>query len=151
MATLSVISVEPYSPGDECASVKLSSGKGEVVAFCLPCSLNIGDVVENRLSTLEGQAQAAYFSDWPDDEIEALSTEAAFKESVVLVFEEKEVLGFAALYGNQLRAMFVRRNVRGKGVGKALLDAARSVSTEMVLKSRSQTSVPKDFTPGTAL
>ncbi|MYM27412.1 hypothetical protein GTP58_03630 [Duganella sp. CY15W] len=75
MATLSVISVEPYSPGNECASVKLSSGKGEVVAFCWPCSLNVGDVVENRLSTLEGQAQAAYFSDWPDDEIEALSTE----------------------------------------------------------------------------
>lgn len=58
---------------------------------------------------------------------------AAFKESVVLVFEEKEVLGFIALYGNQLRAMFVRRHVRGKGVGQALLDAARSVSRKMVL------------------
>jgi len=58
---------------------------------------------------------------------------AAFKESAVLVFEEKEVLGFAALYGNQLRAMFVRRDVRGKGVGQALLDAAHSKSAELVL------------------
>jgi hypothetical protein len=75
METLSVISVEPYSPGDECASVTLSSGKGEVVAFCWPCSLSAGNVIENRLSILEGQARAAYFSDWPADEIEALSTE----------------------------------------------------------------------------
>ena len=58
---------------------------------------------------------------------------AAFKESVVLVFEEEEVLGFAALYGNQLRAMFVRRDARGKGVGQALLDAAHSGNKELVL------------------
>lgn len=59
---------------------------------------------------------------------------AAFKESSVLIFEDKEVLGFAALYDNQLRAMFVRRDVRGMGVGQALLAAARSGSgREMVL------------------
>jgi len=58
---------------------------------------------------------------------------AAFNESTVLVFEEKEVLGFAALYGNQLRAMFVRRDIRGKGVGQALLDAACSGNKELVL------------------
>jgi putative acetyltransferase len=58
---------------------------------------------------------------------------AAFKESAVLVFEDKEVLGFTALYGNQLRAMFVRRDVRGKGVGQALLDAACLESTGLVL------------------
>ena len=58
---------------------------------------------------------------------------AAFKESVVLVFEEEEILGFAALYDNQLRAMFVRRNARGKGVGQALLAAACSGNKELVL------------------
>jgi putative acetyltransferase len=58
---------------------------------------------------------------------------AAFKESVVLVFEEEEVLGFAALYGNQLRAMFVRRDARGKGVGQALLEAAHTGNEELVL------------------
>lgn len=58
---------------------------------------------------------------------------AAFKESVVLVLEEDEILGFAALYENQLRAMFVRRDARGKGVGQALLEAARSVNKELVL------------------
>jgi hypothetical protein len=75
MEKLSVIAIEPYSPGDESASVKLSSGKGEVVAFCWPCSLGVGDVVDNRLSTLDGNARAAYLSDWPSDEIEALSSE----------------------------------------------------------------------------
>lgn len=75
MGKLSVITVEPYSPGDDSASVKLSSGKGEVVAFCWPCSLGVGDVVENRLSTLGGNARAAYLPDWPSHEIEALSSE----------------------------------------------------------------------------
>jgi putative acetyltransferase len=54
---------------------------------------------------------------------------AAFKESTVFIFEDKGVLGFAALHDNQLRALFVRRDVRGKGVGQALLDAALSMNT----------------------
>lgn len=58
---------------------------------------------------------------------------AAFKESSVLIFEEKEILGFAARYGQQLRAMFVRRDAQGAGVGQALLDAARSGCRELVL------------------
>jgi len=58
---------------------------------------------------------------------------AAFKESKVLVFEENEVLGFAALYGDQLRAMFVRRNARGRGVGQALLNCARPRNEKMLL------------------
>ena len=49
---------------------------------------------------------------------------AAFQESRVLVFEDREVLGFAALHDHQLRALFVRRDARGAGVGQALLDAA---------------------------
>lgn len=75
MKNITVVAVEPYSPGDESATVTLSSGKGEVAVFCWPCSLSVGDVIENRLSTLDGYAYATYFSDWPDDEKEALSTE----------------------------------------------------------------------------
>ena len=75
MEVIQVVLVEPISPGDESASVTLDSGKGQVVAFFRPCGLRVGDEVENRLSTLEGSASAAYFSDWPTDEIEALSFE----------------------------------------------------------------------------
>lgn len=49
---------------------------------------------------------------------------AAFQESSVLVFEAAEVLAFAALHGSQLRALFVRRDARGGGIGRALLAAA---------------------------
>ncbi|WP_147330547.1 MULTISPECIES: hypothetical protein [unclassified Duganella] len=75
MEVIHVVSVDPVSTGDESASVTLDSGKGQLVAFCWPCGLHVGDEVENRLSTLEGIARAAYFSDWPAEEIEALSSE----------------------------------------------------------------------------
>ena len=75
MGTITVISVEPYTPGDESASVTLSSGSGEIVAFCWPCSLSVGDVIENRLSTMEGHVVAAYLSDWPENEKETLSSD----------------------------------------------------------------------------
>lgn len=58
---------------------------------------------------------------------------AAFRQSTVLVFEDREVLGFAALYENQLRALFVCRGARGKGVGQALLDAALAQSTDALM------------------
>jgi putative acetyltransferase len=48
---------------------------------------------------------------------------AAFKESEVLVFESDEVLGFAAIFDGQLRALFVHSDARGEGVGNALLNA----------------------------
>jgi hypothetical protein len=73
MNSLVVISVDP--PDDEDASVTLRSEKAEVVAFCWPCDLKVGDIVENRLSMLDGEVLATYLSDWPDDEKEALSTE----------------------------------------------------------------------------
>jgi hypothetical protein len=75
MHTLSVILVEPFSPGDESASVTLKSGCDEIVAFCWPCSLSVGDVIENRLSTMEGDTVASYLSDWPEEEKNALSSE----------------------------------------------------------------------------
>ena len=73
MDKLNVVLVDPPDDGD--ASVTLRSEKGEVVAFCWPCDLKVGDVIENRLSVLEADVLATYFSDWPDDEKETLSTE----------------------------------------------------------------------------
>ncbi|TFI06420.1 MULTISPECIES: hypothetical protein [unclassified Herbaspirillum] len=75
MEKLTVISVEPFTPGDESASVTVSSGSHEIVAFCWPCSLSVGDIIENRLSILDGNAVATYLADWPEDEKTALSSE----------------------------------------------------------------------------
>jgi ribosomal protein S18 acetylase RimI-like enzyme len=49
--------------------------------------------------------------------------QAAFNESVVSVYDDGEVQGFAAVFDGQLRAMFVQGSARGKGVGQALLNA----------------------------
>ena len=70
---LTVTLVDP--PDDEDASVTLRSDKGELVAFCWLCNLKIGDVIENRLSVMDADVLATYFSDWPEDEKMALSTE----------------------------------------------------------------------------
>lgn len=68
MCKLIVESVEPYSPGDECASVILRSEQGVIEVFCHPCNLKVGDRVENRLSVLEANVYAAYLNDWPEAE-----------------------------------------------------------------------------------
>lgn len=73
MDKLTVVLVDP--PDDEDGAVTLRSEKGEVVAFCWPCDLKVGDVIENRLSVLEADVLSTYFSDWPGDEKETLSTE----------------------------------------------------------------------------
>lgn len=51
---------------------------------------------------------------------------AAFEESTVFVFESENhaVVGFVALHGTQLRALFVRTDARGMGAGTALLRSA---------------------------
>ena len=49
---------------------------------------------------------------------------AAFRESEVIVCEHGGVMGFAAMFDGQLRALFVHREARGRGVGHALLNAA---------------------------
>lgn len=58
---------------------------------------------------------------------------AAFNESDVLVFENHEVMGFSASFEGQLRALFVHRNARGRGVGGALLNAVLSGSPKSLL------------------
>ena len=47
----------------------------------------------------------------------------AFRESEVIVHDSGEVLGFAATFDGQLRALFVRSDAQGRGIGGALLDA----------------------------
>ncbi|MDR2219053.1 MAG: hypothetical protein LBE24_00545 [Methylobacillus sp.] len=62
--------------GDEAASVALRSGSGHVIeAFCHPCSLTVGERIENALSAMDGDWRAAYLSDWPDDKKQACSIE----------------------------------------------------------------------------
>lgn len=73
MEKLTVILVDP--PDDEAASVTLRSELGEIVAFCHPCDLSVGDVIENRLSVLEADVRSVYLSDWPEDEKETLSSQ----------------------------------------------------------------------------
>jgi hypothetical protein len=73
MNKLTVVAVDP--PDEESASVTLRSKYGEVVVFCWPCDLKVGDIVENRLSVLEADLLATYLSDWPDAEKAALSQE----------------------------------------------------------------------------
>lgn len=57
---------------------------------------------------------------------------AAFNESAVTVFDDGAVRGFAATFADQLRALFVDGEVRGKGIGQALLDAVVAKGTEGV-------------------
>ena len=73
MNKLTVVSVDP--PDEEDASVTLRSQKGELVAFCWPCDLKAGDVIENRLSVLDADVFATCLSDWPDAEKAALCVE----------------------------------------------------------------------------
>lgn len=56
----------------------------------------------------------------------------AFKESDVLVFEEDEVMGFSATFDGQLRALFVHRNARARGVGGALMKAVLAGSPQCI-------------------
>lgn len=73
MNKLTVLAVDP--PDEEAASVTLRSEHAEVVAFCWPCDLKVGDIVENRLAVLDADVLATYLSDWPEAEKEELSRE----------------------------------------------------------------------------
>ncbi|MES2824909.1 MAG: GNAT family N-acetyltransferase [Pseudomonadota bacterium] len=45
----------------------------------------------------------------------------AFQECEVFVYGEREVLGYCAFFGNEIRALFVLPQFQGKGVGKSML------------------------------
>ena len=67
----------------------------------------------------ELQFEGKHFELTPLDKDPAIL--AAFEESDVLVYDEGSVLGFAATFSGQLRALFVHSKTRGRGVGGALL------------------------------
>ena len=73
MSKLTVFAVDP--PDEDAASVTLRSTHAEVVAFCWPCDVKVGDIVENRLSVLDANVLATYLSDWPLAKKEELSQE----------------------------------------------------------------------------
>jgi hypothetical protein len=109
MRSISVSAVSPYTPGDECAEVTLTSELGEIVAFCHPCSLKVGDVIPNRLAVLDGEVRAAYLSDWSDAAKAESSTEKLERTGTYsyrgcgLVVDQAEglveVLGFVIDFG----------------------------------------------------
>lgn len=45
----------------------------------------------------------------------------ALWESDIYVYDDEKVLAYGALYQNEIRALFVSSEARGKGIGKALL------------------------------
>jgi len=57
---------------------------------------------------------------------------AAFQQSEVIVYDANGVQGFAAVFGGQLRALFVQRAARGQGVGQTLLDAVLQKAPGMI-------------------
>ena len=61
--------------------------------------------------------------------IENLMKEAKF----YVYHEKKEILGFAALKGGYLVAIYVKRGYRSKGIGKELLETALSHSRRLTL------------------
>ncbi|WP_447894968.1 hypothetical protein [Vreelandella sp. GE22] len=67
MKSLLVSHVEPFSLGDESASVLLQSKSEELVVFSYPCDVKPGDEVPNQLSVIDGDAKAAYLDDWSNE------------------------------------------------------------------------------------
>ena len=47
---------------------------------------------------------------------------AELMESDIYVYEENAVVGYCAIFGNEIRALFVHPNRRKKGLGKLLLE-----------------------------
>ena len=47
---------------------------------------------------------------------------AELKESDIYVYEDGGVIGYGALFGSEIRALFVCPRARGKGIGKSLLE-----------------------------
>lgn len=47
---------------------------------------------------------------------------AAFKESDIFVCEDGGIIGYGALFKSEIRALYIHPNMRGKGIGKQLLE-----------------------------
>ena len=71
MRDLLVAEVERIDPTSEGAFVTLNSESGQLIAFCYPCTYDVGDYVGNRLhADFVVELQSPYFEDWPTDERE---------------------------------------------------------------------------------
>lgn len=74
-----------------------------------------------------------------EKEFELLSLEndkyrlTELKESDIYVYEDEGVIGYGALFGLEIRALFVHPSYRGKGVGKSLLEFLLSKVTGSVI------------------
>ena len=53
-------------------------------------------------------------------------------ESDIYVYEEAEIVAYGAVYGNEIRALFVSPDARGKGIGKKLLEYLLSIVKEPI-------------------
>ena len=62
------------------------------------------------------------------------------------VFEQDEVVvGFVALIGNEVGAIFVDSNYHGRGIGRALMDYARSLRDILEVDVFKDNKVGRDF------
>lgn len=43
-------------------------------------------------------------------------------ESDIYVYDDRKVIGYGAVYGSEIRSLFVHPNARGRGIGKSLLE-----------------------------
>lgn len=57
---------------------------------------------------------------------------AELTESDIYVYEEAEIVAYGAVYGNEIRALFVSPDARGKGIGKKLLEYLLSIVKEPI-------------------
>ncbi len=72
----------------------------------------------SKMDELENEKRTFQFLPLMQDTIRA---EKLF-ESEIFVFENPDVVGYCAFYGNEIRAMYVDPEHRGKGVGKRMFE-----------------------------
>jgi len=65
-----------------------------------------------------------------------------FKESDIYVYEDEQVIGYAALCGTEIRALFVHPDARGRGIGKSLLEFLLSNIEGIAFLYVAKTNVP---------
>lgn len=58
----------------------------------------------------------------------------ALPQSEIYIYEENNnIMGFVGLVENYIAGIFVEKNFRGKGIGKKLLDYAKSIKNNLTL------------------
>jgi putative acetyltransferase len=64
------------------------------------------------------------------------------KESDIYVYSDLTVIGYCAIYGTEIRALFVHPNWRGEGVGRSLLEYLLSKCTGEVSLFVAESNLP---------